>query len=283
METSRPFRLGRIDYANAWPIFHYFGDMGGVEVVSELPSSLNQALFAEELDMSAISSFSYAQNADNYLILPDLSVSSPRRVNSILLFLKKPLEHVLRGKIAVTNTSATSVNLLKMIMKRYYEASPAYVTQPPSLEAMLADSDAALLIGDHAIKASWENSRYEVLDLGELWRNWTGYGMTFALVAVRKSAALAAPATLARVYQALWESKQRSLVNLEPLVRKACTLIGGTADYWYRYFTELNYDFGPAQQAGLQLYFNLANELELLPHKVEMEYWTNPSAVQVNE
>ncbi|WP_036709819.1 menaquinone biosynthetic enzyme MqnA/MqnD family protein [Paenibacillus pinihumi] len=283
MEASRPFRLGRIDYANAWPIFHYIGDPDGVEVISKLPSGLNKALSEGELDMAAISSFSYAQNAGDYLIVPDLSVSSPRRVNSILLFLKKPLEQVLQGKIAVTNASATSVNLLKIIMKRYYEAAPEYVTQPPSLEAMLAESDAALLIGDDAIRASWENTRYEVLDLGELWRNWTGYGMTFALVAVRKSAAFAEPGTLAKVYQVLRESKRRSLVNLEPLVSKACTLIGGTADYWYRYFTELNYDFGPAQQAGLQLYFNLASELGLLPHKVEMEYWTNPSAVQVNE
>lgn len=283
MKHNRPFRLGRIDYANAWPLFHYIQDENGLEIVRDVPSGLNRALQAGDIDMSAISSFSYAANAEHYYLLPDLSVSSPSRVNSILLFLNKPLERVLQGTIAVTDTSATSVNLLRILMERHFGGSPHYVAEPPDLDTMLAKADAALLIGDPAIKASWQQRGGTVLDLGELWRTWTGHGMTFALVAVRRDMPPSAAHVIERTYRAMQDSKRRSLHNLSPLVTKACTLIGGTAEYWHRYFTELKFDFGTSEQAGLQLYFDYAYEMGLLERKVKMEYWPTTSAVQVNE
>ncbi len=285
MKDNRPFRLGRIDYANAWPLFHYISEetADGLEIVRDVPSGLNRALQTGDIDMSAISSFSYAENADRYYILPELSVSSPSRVNSILLFLNKPLDEVLCGTIAVTNTSATSVNLLRVLMEQRFGGAPTYVAQPPNLDAMLAKADAALLIGDPAIRASWQQRGGTVLDLGELWRNWTGHGMTFALVAVRRELAPSAAHVIERIYRAMQDSKRRSLQELEPLVSKARTLIGGTAEYWHRYFTELKFDFGPREQAGLQLYYDYAYELGLLKRKVKMEYWPTISAVQVNE
>ena len=166
-------------------------------------------------------------------------MSAKGRVNSILLFLKKPLEEVLKGRIALTATSATSVILLKILMKMYYKADPSYVTMEPSLDEMLEEADAALLIGDSAIHASWANQErgLTVIDLGELWRSWTGYGMTFALVAVRKEIAQADPGAVSEVLEAMTTSKERSLRDLEPLVAKACAQLGGEASYWTRILT----------------------------------------------
>ncbi|MFB9329578.1 menaquinone biosynthetic enzyme MqnA/MqnD family protein [Paenibacillus aurantiacus] len=287
MGLQRPITIGRIDYANAWPLFH-FTDRALPEdrytIVKRVPSLLNQAMRKGELDLTAMAAFAYAQHADDYLLLPDLSVSARGRVNSILLFLKAPLEDVLNGgTIAVTNTSATSINLLKIIMGLYYEASPNYVTTEPNLQAMLEHADAALLIGDPAIQASWNYSGLTVLDLGELWRNWTGYGMTFALVAVRREVANAAPREVAAVWNAMIQSKRQSLRHPEALVDKACRELGGTAEYWSRYFRELHHDFGPDEQAGLSLYFEYAHRLGLLENRVQMNFFEVDSALQVNE
>src|SRR4051794_15428384 len=115
MGRKGPITIGRIDYANVWPIFDSFEEAyqgRSIEIVSRVHSELNQALKQGELDIAAISSFAYGQNHNNYLLLPDLSVSADGRVNSILLFLKKPLEQVKCGTVALTATSATSVNLL---------------------------------------------------------------------------------------------------------------------------------------------------------------------------
>ncbi|TYP77763.1 menaquinone biosynthetic enzyme MqnA/MqnD family protein [Paenibacillus methanolicus] len=287
MGLQRPITIGRIDYANAWPLFH-FTDQTLPEdrftIVKRVPSLLNQAMRKGELDLTAMAAFAYAQHADDYLLLPDLSVSARGRVNSILLFLKAPLEDVLNGgTIAVTNTSATSINLLKIIMGLYYEASPVYVTTEPNLDAMLEHADAALLIGDPAIQSSWDCSGLTVLDLGELWRSWTGFGMTFALVAVRKEVAAAAPAEVAAAWKAMTDSKRESLRHPEVLVDKACRELGGTPEYWSRYFRELHHDFGPDEQAGLALYFEYAHRLGLLENRVQMNFFEAHSALQVNE
>ncbi|RAP76387.1 menaquinone biosynthesis protein [Paenibacillus montanisoli] len=288
MGLNRPITVGRIDYANVWPIFHYAEQQLPQErfrIEKRVPAALNKALRQGEVDITSMSSYAYAENASDYLLLPNLSVSAKGRVNSILLFLKKPLEEVLKGRIAMTATSATSVNLLKILMKLYYNSEPSYVTMEPNLDEMLAEADAALLIGDTAIHASWANKErgLTVIDLGELWRNWTGYGMTFALVAVRKEIAAADPEAVSTVLHALTESKERSLSNLQPLVDKACALLGGDAAYWSRYFKELHYNFGTDEQAGLTLYFDYAHQLGLLPHEVQMQFFTDHAALKVNK
>ncbi|PND66631.1 ABC transporter substrate-binding protein, partial [Escherichia coli] len=49
MGSNRPITVGRIDYANVWPIFEHFDevraerDLTGVDIVVGMPSVLNGA------------------------------------------------------------------------------------------------------------------------------------------------------------------------------------------------------------------------------------------------
>ncbi|THF78372.1 menaquinone biosynthetic enzyme MqnA/MqnD family protein [Cohnella fermenti] len=275
-EHSRLIRIGRIDYANVWPVFHGFDEKRldcEAEVVYGMPAELNRKLREGEIDLAAISSFAYGLNGEDYLLLPNLSVSADGAVKSLLLFLKSPLEKVRFGKIMMSSTSATTVNLLKIVMEKFYGGKPVYEAAEPNLEAMLETADAALLIGDHAIRASWENRGCQVLDLGEIWRTWTGLGMTFAVWAVRREAARRQPEAVASIYRELLACKRRNLADREPIVREAVRRIGGTSDYWNGYFDGLSHDFGSREQAGLQLYFQYARELGLLEGPVRLEQW----------
>ncbi|XID94267.1 menaquinone biosynthetic enzyme MqnA/MqnD family protein [Paenibacillaceae bacterium WGS1546] len=270
---SRPIRLGRISYTNAWPVFHHFDPSAlpfATEVHSDLPATLNRKLSTGEIDLAAVSSYAYGVSSDAYYLLPNLSVSSFGRVQSILLFLKSPLERVLYGKIALTTASATSVNLLKIIMEKFYGGKPTYEDAEPSLDHMLRSADAALLIGDHAIKASWSNHGYRVLDLGEVWNLWTGHWMTYALWAVHKETAHRRPEAIRAIYEGLTASKNESYADMTSVLNKAVRQIGGTEDYWHQYFRRLCHDFGPEQQAGLRLYFQYAEELGLIQGGVDL-------------
>jgi predicted solute-binding protein len=60
-------------------------------------------------------------------------------------------------------------------------AEPRIITMAPNLEAMLAEADAALLIGDAALRVDPESVPYEVWDLGGEWTRTTGLPMVFAL------------------------------------------------------------------------------------------------------
>jgi chorismate dehydratase len=281
-----PIRVGQINFTNAWPITFYFpADTLGnqVKVITQVPTQLNQAMSSGNIDIGPISSFEYAVNYERYLLCPDLSVSALGRVNSILLFHKKPFDQVKLGKIALPTTSATSVNLLKIIMEKFYGGQPSYHYASPSLNDMMKKADAALLIGDDAIRARWSHPDYEIKDLGEEWTNWTGHSMSFAVWAIRKEAAEIQPHGVEAVFQALQWSKALGLRQPEPIIRKAQADIGGTYDFWREYFSRLSYAFGTAERTGLKLYFQYAKELGLIRRQPPMHIWTNKKVVQVTE
>lgn len=281
LERTRPIRIGRIDYTNVWPVFHRFEPdrlRSAPETVQGMPADLNRRLREGDIDMAAISSFAYGLNSEDYLLLPNLSVSARGPVQSILLFLKSPLEAVLDGgRIAMTTTSATSVNLLKILMEKFHGGHPVYETAEPVLDTMLADADAALLIGDHAIRASWRNHGYQVIDLSDSWYRFTGMWMTFAVWAVRKETAAARSGEVQEIYEALIESKARSQADLTPVISHAISTIGGTEAYWRGYFAGLNHDLGPGQLEGLSLFFWYARELGCLGPEARIEQWSGPA------
>ncbi|MDI4645488.1 menaquinone biosynthetic enzyme MqnA/MqnD family protein [Cohnella hashimotonis] len=277
-DRTEPIRIGRIDYTNVWPVFHHFEPellRCAPRLVRAMPAELNRRLREGAIDMAAISSFAYGLNSEDYVLLPNLSVSARGPVQSILLFLKSPLETVLDGgRIAMTTTSATSVNLLKILMEKFHGGQPVYESAEPDLDSMLTHADAALLIGDHAIRASWHHHGYEVIDLSESWYRFTGMWMTFAVWAVRREAAAAMSADIAEIYEALVDSKRRSYGDMRPVIDHALRTVGGTEAYWKGYFEGLNHDFGSGQREGLSLFFKYARELGYLEKDVAIEEWS---------
>lgn len=286
MTGGRRIAVGRIDYANAWPLYHgleRFTRELNYEIVSRVPSGLNMMLQQGRLDVSAVSSFSYGANADDYILLPGLSVGSVGRVHSILLFLKAPIEEKRPERIAVTTTSATSVNLLKIIMAMRYGFEPLYIPAEPDLATMLETADAALLIGDPAIRASWNCHGLQVLDLGELWNDWTGLGMTYAVVAARREWIESAGEDVHELYEAMIATRRTNVESPEPLVEQACERIGGNKAYWQLYFQTLRYDFDEKLQRGLALYFRYAAELGLIKKDVALRFLEEQMTLKVNE
>lgn len=278
--------IGKIKYTNAWPIFYYFDPdtlSAPVDMITEVPSLLNQGMNDGSIEIGALSSFAYGLLSKKLLLLPNLSVSADGPVQSILLFSRQPIENVINGTIAVTNTSATSVNLLKILMSKALNGKPTYLTLEPDLTTMLDVADAALLIGDNAIKASWEDHGLYVTDLGEWWKEWTGYSMSFAVWAVHRDAAENKPEIIREIVQAWQVSKRRSLSDLLPIVYEAMASFGGTQDYWQQYFDNLCYEYGETQQQGLELYFRYAHELGLIQHEVHMEMWEENTRIRVKE
>ncbi|WP_018755316.1 menaquinone biosynthesis protein [Paenibacillus terrigena] len=285
-KSSSPIRIGEINYTNVWPVFYHFCPEQlriNVETTHQVPAQLNQAMLEGRIDLGPISSFAYGASWEKYVLFPDLSVSAFGPVRSILLFLKKPLEEVLHGTIALTNTSATSVNLLKIIIEKFYGGSPTYLVMDPSLPEMMEQADAALLIGDHAIRADWQHTDYEVMDLGERWNAFTGEWMTFAVWAVSRQVTENYPEEMRSILRAFHDSRERIKQDVEPIVRKATIEIGGTPTYWRRYFGGLCHDFGQSQQNGLELYFRYCKELGLIDKEVEICIWSDNTVTQVKE
>lgn len=283
MREEALIRIGKINYTNVWPIYHFFPHErfgSRLEWIEQVPTGLNRAMLHGEVDMGAISSFAYGEAGDRYALFPGLSVSARGAVNSLLLFHKKPLQELDGCTVMLPTTSATTVNLLRIILEVFVGVSPEYVYAPPSLDTMLTHADAALLIGDDAIRASWTNAPYKVTDMGDLWFRYTGQWMTFAVWAVRKETIRDYPELVAAVHDAFMESKAAGERDPEAIARQAQAEIGGSIDYWRDYFRHLSHDFGPEQQRGLEQYFRYAHELGLLAEPVQLHMWSDNSVTR---
>lgn len=275
---DRKLRIGQISYTNTLPVTYFF-DVNRfeteVEFVAQVPAQLNQEMAKGNIDIGPISSFSYAENADRYFILPDLSVSAKGKVRSIFLFSKIPIEQLEGKTVCLTNTSATSVNLLKIIMATFYGLHVRYEVSPPDLETMMAKADGCLLIGDDALLANRINKRYHVYDLAELWYQFTGYPMTFALWTVRKEALLRHESLIRDIHGEFLHSKRECAIRLSEIIHYVISRFGGEFGFWMEYFKGLTYDFDKEQQEGLALYFSKAAELGLLPGPVRIQLWNS--------
>jgi chorismate dehydratase len=260
-------RIGEIRYLNCTPIFTVLRETCGdapYSFVQGTPAMLNGQLRAGEIDLCPSSSIEYGRNPDSYLILPDLSISADGPVMSVLLFSRVPVEQLQGRAIALTDESATSVALLKIILSRMYGFTNSYTVVSGGVHAALADHDAVLLIGDRALQENMAESGYLVYDLGELWRHFTGYPFVFALWLARKELLVKNGGELQVLQQRLLQAKRLSLESLERIAAVTAQNCWTNSDFLINYWRVLSYDLTPRHLSGLSLFFRYAAECGVL-------------------
>src|SRR5688500_16084145 len=101
-------RLGHIEYSICFPVHAKFVDCGvpdWVELVTDLPARLNEALSTRTIDAAPCSSIEYARHPDRYRLFPDFVIGSFGAVGSILLESAQPLETLQGAVVAVPTAS----------------------------------------------------------------------------------------------------------------------------------------------------------------------------------
>jgi chorismate dehydratase len=274
-------RIGQIEYANCTPIYHVIKELfpcSGYEFVKGVPTELNRLLELGEIDVCPSSSVEYALHHDRYRILPDLSISSDGAVASVLLFSKIPIEELDGKPILLSSESATSVNLLKILMAQRYDCCCRYAVTSLSFSDALVDSPALLLIGDAALRASFADSGLHVYDLGALWRDWTGLPFVFALWLCRSDVA-DTPAIKELAYKLL---KARILlpVHYSEIADKSFEVAWMGHDRLLTYWRE-NIQYGLEEQkiSGLMTFFQKCGELGLIESVPELHFIDTESQV----
>lgn len=274
-----PIRIGKIAYTNILPIYHYFDDTDlEIEWIDQVPTELNKRMAEGTIDVGPISAFAYAQNYPKYLLIPNISVSSWGAVRSIYLFSRKRHLSELDGaNIALTTSSATSINLLKIILEQFEGVKPRYFSHSPDLEKMMVNADAALLIGDDALKQSFANHSYFQFDLGYEWFLRTRLSMTFAVWAIRRDVVRQRPKEVERLIRAFAKAKQRGTKQLQPVIEAAQKKLGeGSVSFWTEYFEGLCYDLKEKELFGLQTFYRYAAKMGLLPSEVALDVLEDP-------
>ncbi|HEX6135980.1 MAG TPA: menaquinone biosynthesis protein [Longimicrobiales bacterium] len=258
-------RLGHIDYSNCVPVHALILERGAreVEVVRDIPSRLNAALAAGEIDVAPCSSIEYARHADEYVILPHHAIGSAGPVQSILLESSVALERLHGAVVALPTASATSVVLLRVLLELRLGIRPRYewYVQGDAEEAGVDGASATLRIGDVALRRHAAPGS-TVHDLGAEWWTWTGLPFAFAVWQVRRATDRAEVRRLAGL---LAESRAWFCANDRRLAREYAAGFGLTPDRLLRYWHSLRFDLDPPMQQGLLRFYRHAAELGEAP------------------
>jgi chorismate dehydratase len=253
--AARP-RVGHIQFLNCLPLYWGLvrsGALLDVELTKDTPDRLNDLLVTGELDIGPISLVEYLRHADDLVLLPDLAVGSDGPVLSVNLVSQVALDALDGRRVALGSTSRTSVLLARMWLAEVHGVRPEYFACPPELTSMLLEADAAVLIGDAALRASFDAPRrgLAVYDLGQVWRDWTGLPMVFAVWAARRDYAEANPGLVKDVHTAFVNSRDDALAHVDEIAATTSRWEDFDAATLAHYFRTLDFALGPRQVEGL--------------------------------
>jgi predicted solute-binding protein len=249
-------RVSAVSYLNTWPLvwgFLHGPEQGRFDFRFDLPAQCADALAAGEVDLGLVPCAELDRLGMGFL--PGLGIACEGPVRSILLISKTAIGKI--RTLAVDSSSRTSVALARILLKQLHGCVPTIAARPPRLDEMLAECDAALIIGDPALRIEPSQLPWETKDLGAEWVAWSGLPMVFAVWAGR---AEALQPEVERAFQASWEWGRR---HIDDIAARAAAERGFPEALAREYVTRhVVYELSARHRAGLELFRRKVRELE---------------------
>ncbi len=252
------YRLGVVQFFNARPLIYGLEDSPGVELFQAVPADLGEKLDSGAIDAALVPSIDYQLSQNNWKIMPVAAIGSVGEVLTVRVFSKCPTEQITR--LICDTDSHTSVMLAKILWKACYgsEVQIVQATEDQLTNNAMGDNTGILLIGDKVLGhlSKWDNE----LDLGEAWAQLTGLPFVYAFWAVDEGFD---PKELPDILNNAWK---KGLAQIDQVVERYADNHGFSAEVGKRYLTEnICFDFGPAQQQGLEKFYQMAYDFGYIP------------------
>ena len=262
-----------------------------------MPSRCADDLRAGRVDIGVIPAIEY-QRIDGLEILPGMAVAARNEVRSILVVARKPIDRVRR--FALDQNSRSSIALVRLLCRGLWGIEPEFVEAEPDPAAMLADADAALLIGDPALRVRLKvdalaskvpgeggccggsddeqpvpgvNTLF-VYDVAQQWHEMTGRSCVLAVWAARRG-------VVTREVLADFEtSKAYGLAHIPDIAEGAALKLDLPPRALESYLREnIDYSLDDENLAGLDLFYRLAAAAKLIPQARPFEFALMPTSV----
>jgi len=290
-------RISIVEFLNTAPLVWGFTEgplEGRYELSFAVPSQCAEDLRAGRADVGIIPSIEY-QRMEDVVALPGMAVASKNEVRSILVISKMPIEHVQR--FALDTNSRSSVGLVRLLCRGHWNIAPEFVDAAPNPDAMLAQADAALIIGDPALGLRAKVDALEakvpgsepccdgdpneqpvkdvetlfVYDVAQQWREMTGLPCVLAIWVARRGTVT--PEIVAD-FQA---SRAYGLARIGEIAEAAALKLELPPRALEKYLTE-NIDFSLDEEnlAGLTRYFEECAAAGLIPRARALEFVAAP-------
>lgn len=280
----KKLRISIVQYLNTAPLVWGFtnGPLAGKYDLSfTVPSQCAEALRTGAADIAIIPAIEY-QRIPGLVVLPDLAIASQKRVRSLLIVAKKSIEHV--RSIALDRSSRSTQALTRILTARHWKIEPDFFEAEPDLRAMLDKADAAMLIGDPALRISvaietksavspegravcqapalgMEGTEiFHLYDVVGEWRMFTSLPAVMAVWAAR-------PETITPEVLADFAASRDFGLSQIPAISLEAARELGLPERALESYLRHNIDFtlGEENRRGLERYFHEAAELNLIP------------------
>lgn len=275
--------MGHIQFLNCLPLYWGLARTGtllDLDLTKDTPEKLSEQLVGGELDIAPITLVEFLRAADDLVAFPDLAVGCDGPVMSCVIVSQKPLDQLDGARVALGSTSRTSVRLAQLLLAEKVGVRPDYYTCPPDLGLMMQEADAAVLIGDAALRANLHDGPrlgLEVHDLGQMWKEWTGLPFVFAVWATRREYLEREPAVVQKVHEAFLASRDLSLEEVAKVAEQAARWETFDEPVLERYFTTLDFRFGPAQLGGVTEFARRVGPTTGFPADVKVSLLERPA------
>jgi chorismate dehydratase len=276
-------RISIVQYLNTAPLVWGFthGPLADKYDLSfTVPSRCADALRRRDADIAIIPAIEY-QRIPGLVMLPDLAIASRQRVRSLLLVARKPIGQV--RSIALDASSRSTQALTRILCADRWHISPEFFEAQPDLPAMLAAADAALLIGDPALRlavalelvsrADGEGvlrcsapsagvdgaGELFIYDMVQEWHNSTGWPAVLAVWAAREGVATS------EVLRDFSASRDFGLARIPEISEAATRELQLPAPVLAAYLRKnIDYSLDELNRRGLQHFFARAAALGLI-------------------
>ena len=292
-ESVKKLRISIVEYLNTAPLVWGFTDgplAGKYDLSFTVPSQCAEALRRGDADIAIIPSIEY-QRMEGVAALLDMAIASKREVRSLLVVSKRPIE--LAKRIALDTSSRSTAGLVRILAKEHWGIHPEFVDAAPDASEMLKQADAALVIGDPALRISLKMEAlagkppgggdccqgdpedmpvpgFETLyvyDVVHQWREMTGKPAVLAIWVGRRDA------LTPEVFADFRASKQYGLEHVREISEAASIKLDLPPRALERYLTEnIQFDLDEDNLAGLRLYFEKAAAAGLIPRARPIEF-----------
>jgi chorismate dehydratase len=286
-------RVSIVEYLNTAPLVWGFTDgplAGKYDLSFTVPSQCAEALRQGEADIAIIPAIEY-QRMENVVALPGMAIAAAGEVRSLLVVAKKPIE--LSRRVALDSSSRSTAALVRLLAKEHWKIAPEFVEASPEPSEMLKDADAALVIGDPALRIALKMEAlagkspsgeqccqgdpedmpvpgFETLfvyDVARQWREMTGKPSVLAIWAAHRG--VITP-EVAADFEA---SRQYGCERIREISEAASIKLDLPPRALERYLTE-NIHFGLEEEylSGLNLFFEKAAAAGLIPGHRPLEF-----------
>jgi chorismate dehydratase len=259
-------RLGAVGYLNARPLVYGLESQSRFDVRFDIPSECARLLHAHETDVGLIPSIEFLRGPRDYAFVPGPAITSRGPVASVAIYTNREPRDI--RTIAMDTSSRTSVALAAIVLRRQYGVTAEPVPMRPDLSAMLAEADAALIIGDTALFLDHAAAGVDKIDLGDVWTAMTGLPFVYAVWAGWPGAVT--PEDSERLQLA----RDQGLAHLGEVAKAYCPGDPEREAVALRYLRDnIRYFLGPEEIDGLRRFYGYAAELGLVSYDGDLRFY----------